>query len=156
MQSKLATLFFATFTAGSCVLAGASPASATTHYGKSRWISSESGWQNAGVYVEPDDMVRIHHVSGRWTVDYREFPYVSSAGYAWRLDRRIYQGCKILSRHPHGSMIARINNDHYRVGSRALIEARQAGFPQLRVNDADGCLRDNDGAVRVKISVTDY
>ncbi|GAA4985376.1 hypothetical protein HD597_004132 [Nonomuraea thailandensis] len=97
-------------------------------------------------------MVRIHYVSGRWTVD---FPHVSLAGYAWRIDRRIYQGRKILSTHPHGSMIARINNDRYRVGSRALIEARQAGFLQLCVNDADGCLRDNDGAVRVKISVTD-
>ncbi|MGW3350021.1 hypothetical protein ACWDA3_42550 [Nonomuraea rubra] len=156
MQSKLATLLFATLTAGSCVLAGASPASATTHYGKSKRISSEIGWQNAGVYVEPGDMVRIHYVSGRWTVDYREFPYVSSAGYPRHIDRRIYQPCKILSRHPHGSMIARINNDHYRVGGSALIEARQAGFLQLRINDADGCLRDNDGSVRVKISVADH
>ncbi|MFI7617616.1 hypothetical protein ACIBP6_40975 [Nonomuraea terrae] len=155
MRSKLATLFLATLTAGSCVLAGASPASATSHYGKSKWISSERGWQHAGVYVEPGDMVRIHYVSGRWTVDYREFPYVSSAGYARHIDRRIYQECKIFSRHPHGSMIAKINGDHYRVGSRGLIRARQAGFLQLRVNDADGCLSDNDGSVRVKIMVTD-
>ncbi|WP_147268184.1 hypothetical protein [Spongiactinospora rosea] len=54
------------------------------------------------------------------------------------------------------SLIARISNDHYRVGSRALIEARQAGFLQLRVNDADGCLRHGDGAVGVRISVTDH
>ncbi|PZG23301.1 hypothetical protein [Nonomuraea aridisoli] len=154
MRSKLATLFLATLTAGSCVLVGASPASATAHYGKSKWISSERGWQNAGVYVEPGDMVRIHYVSGRWTVDYRKFPYVSSAGYPRYIDRRIYQPCKILSRHPHGSMIAKIEGDHYRVGSRALIQARQAGFLQLRVNDADGCLGDNDGSVRVRITVT--
>ncbi|MEO3891263.1 hypothetical protein [Nonomuraea sp. B5E05] len=156
MRSKLATLFLATLTAGGCVLAGASPASATSHYGKSKWISAEKGWQHAGVYVEPGDMVRIRYVGGRWTVDYREFPYVSSAGYARHIDRRIYQQCKILSRHPHGSMIAKINGDHYRVGSRALIRARQAGFLQLRVNDANGCLRDNDGSVRVKITVADH
>ncbi|MGP4096358.1 hypothetical protein [Nonomuraea sp. KM90] len=156
MRSKLTTLFLATLTAGSCVLAGASPASATSSYGKSKWINSESGWQHAGVYVEPGDMVRIHYVTGRWTVDYRKFPYVSSAGYARHIDRRIYQGCKILNGHPYGSMIAKINGAHYKVGRSALIQARQAGFLELRVNDADGCLRDNDGSVRVKITVADY
>jgi hypothetical protein len=37
-----------------------------------------------------------------------------------------------------------------------VIEAHQAGFLQLRVNDADGCLGDNDGSVRVKITVSNY
>jgi hypothetical protein len=156
MRSKLATLCLATLAAGSCVLAGALPASATdSQYGKSKWISAESGWQNAGVYVEPGDMVRIHSAGGRWTVDYRKVPYVSSGGYSWRVDHRIYQGCKILGNHSYGTLIARINGDYYRVGTRVSIRARQAGFLQLRINDADGCLRDNDGSVRVKITVTD-
>ncbi|MBF8185674.1 hypothetical protein ITP53_07960 [Nonomuraea sp. K274] len=162
MRSKLATLFLATLAAGSCVLAGASPASATeshaateSQYGKSKWISAERGWQHAGVYVEPGDLVRIYYVDGHWTVDRREFPYVSSGGYPRHIDRRIYQECKILSRHPHGTLIAKVNSDHYRVGSRGSIRVREAGFLQLRINDADGCLGDNDGAVRVKIVVTD-
>ncbi|MEV1169155.1 hypothetical protein [Nonomuraea sp. NPDC049784] len=156
MRSKLATLFLATLAAGSCVLAGASPASATeSQYGKSKWISAESGWQNAGVYVEPGDLVQIYYVGGRWTVDHREFPYVSSRGYPWHIDREIYQGCKILSQHPYGTLIAKVNGDYYRVGTRASIRARQEGFLQLRINDADGCLRDNDGAVRVKITISD-
>ncbi|NBE96571.1 hypothetical protein FE391_00020 [Nonomuraea sp. KC401] len=155
MRSKLATLFLATLTAGGCLLAGASPASATAYSGKSKWISSERGWQHAGVYVEPGDWVRVRYLAGRWSVDSGKFRYVSSAGYPRHIDRHIYAPCKVLKNQPQGSMIARINDDIYRIGRSRWIQARQAGFLQLRINDADACLGDNDGAVRVKLTVSD-
>ncbi|MET8869639.1 hypothetical protein ABZW11_42480 [Nonomuraea sp. NPDC004580] len=155
MRSKMVTAFLATLAAGGCVLAGTSPAAADSQHGKSKWVSAEKGWQHAGVYVEPGDLVRIRAIGGRWTVDHWKVPYVSAGGYSRYTDRRIFQGCKVLGRHAYGTLIAKVNGDHYRVGNRGYLRVRQAGFLQLRINDADGCLRDNDGAVRVKISVTD-
>ncbi|WP_406674057.1 hypothetical protein WBK31_39425 [Nonomuraea sp. N2-4H] len=155
MRSKLAALILTAVTAGACVAATAAPAAATTSaYGKSKWISATKGWQHTGVYVEPGDLVRIRATDGRWTVDHRKFPYVSANGYHRYTDRKIYQGCKILRGLPYGTLIARVNGDHYRVGTRGVFRARQAGFLQLRVNDADGCLKDNDGTVIAKIRVS--
>ncbi|MFI7453526.1 hypothetical protein ACIBQX_38970 [Nonomuraea sp. NPDC049714] len=156
MRSKLATLFLATMAAGSCIFAAAGPASASdTQVGKRKWISSESGWQRSGVFVEPGDLVRVAHVGGRWTVDHRSFPYVSSRGYPWHIDREIFQGCKILNRHTYGTLIGRINGHVFKVGGATTFRVREEGFLQLRINDGDGCLGDNDGAVRVKVSIID-
>ena len=111
MRSKLATLFLATLAAGSCVLAAASPALASSNaeLGKRKWISSESGWQRAGVFVEPGDLVRVQQVGGSWTVDHRKFDYVSGRGYTWRDDREIDQGCKILNSRTYGTLIGKLN-----------------------------------------------
>ncbi|WP_327587260.1 hypothetical protein OHA25_09825 [Nonomuraea sp. NBC_00507] len=156
MRSKLATLFLATLAAGSCVLAAASPASASdAQVGKRKWISAESGWQRAGVFVEPGDLVQVQHVGGRWTVDHRKFPYVSARGYPWHIDREIYQGCKILDNHTYGTLIGKINGHVFKIGQLAAYRVHEEGFLELRINDEDRCLRDNDGAVRVKVSIID-
>jgi hypothetical protein len=157
MRSKLATLLLSTLAAGSCVLAAASPALASSdaQVGKRKWISSESGWQRSGVFVEPGDLVRVQQVGGSWTVDHRKFHYVSARGYTWRADRHINQGCKILDSRTYGTLVGKINGHVFKVGSGMVFRAGEEGFLELRINDADRCLGDNDGAIRVKISILD-
>ncbi|MET8004473.1 hypothetical protein [Nonomuraea glycinis] len=158
MRSKLTTLFLATLAAGSCVLAAASPAlasSSNAEHGKRKWISSESGWQRSGVFVEPGDLVRVQQVGGSWTVDHRQFDYVSARGYTWREDRRINQGCKILDSRTYGTLVGKVNGSIFKVGTGMVFRAQEEGFLELRINDADRCLGDNDGAIRVKISILD-
>ncbi|MGN9786005.1 hypothetical protein ACTMTF_31575 [Nonomuraea sp. ZG12] len=157
MRSKLTTLLLTTLAAGSCVLAAASPALASSdaQVGKRKWISSESGWQRAGVFVEPGDLVRVQQVGGSWTVDHRRFDYVSARGYTWRADRHIAQGCKILNSRTYGTMVGKVNGHVFKVGTGLVFRAQEEGFLELRINDADRCLGDNDGAIRVKISILD-
>ncbi|WP_219471976.1 hypothetical protein [Nonomuraea rhizosphaerae] len=167
MRSKLVTLTLATLAAGACILttvaspAAASSASASSkssaesQTGKRKWIDSRHGWQRSGVFVEAGDLVRVVQVDGRWTVDHRQFPYVSGRGYSWYTDRRINQGCKILDNYTYGTLVGKLNNTVFRIGSSAVFRANQDGFLELRVNDDDRCLGDNDGALRVKVSILD-
>jgi hypothetical protein len=157
MRSKLATLLLTTLAAGSCVLAASAPALASSdaQSGKRKWISSESGWQRAGVFVEPGDLVRVQQVGGSWTVDHRRFHYVSARGYTWGADRHINQGCKILDSRTYGTLVGKVNGHVFKVGSGMVFRAGEEGFLELRINDADRCLGDNDGAIRVKISILD-
>jgi hypothetical protein len=167
MRSKLAILTLATLAAGACVLAAASSAAASSassassssaseaQTGKRKWISSEAGWQRAGVFVEPGDLVQVNHAGGRWTVDHREFPYVSARGYPWHIDREIQQGCKILGNSTYGTLIGKINGNVFKIGRGATFRVHEEGFLELRINDEDRCLGDNDGAVRVKVSIID-
>ncbi|MGP3916982.1 hypothetical protein [Nonomuraea sp. 10N515B] len=49
----------------------------------------------------------------------------------------------------------KINGHVFKIGQLAAYRVHEEGFLELRINDDDRCLRDNDGALRVKVSIID-
>ena len=73
-------------------------------------ISSKMGWQSTPWEIVPGPSFGIHQVSGRWSTDHVNVPYVGIEGYSPDADARIYQGCKLDPNLPYGVMLARIDN----------------------------------------------
>ena len=55
-------------------------------------VSSTTGWQKTSVHLNSGDKYTVTYVSGTWSVDYRNFPYVGPGGYSEQEDAKIYQG----------------------------------------------------------------
>jgi hypothetical protein len=99
-------------------------------------VSSRTGWQPTGL-GRPGERFAFQYISGSWSVDYRNFPYVGMEGYSDAVDRQIYQGCKLNQTWNYGLMLAQTDAQ---------------GQLFLRIHDSDQCLGDNDGAITVKIT----
>lgn len=122
-------------------------------------IKAGEGWQTIGYVNHPRS---IHFsASGSWTVDHRRDTElggrVGPAGYGRNADEKIgFQSrCKVMKSVPYGTLIGQIGNGPvFAVGSAALHGASEdAGPLKLRINDADACLGDNAGAVKVSVNV---
>jgi hypothetical protein len=119
-------------------------------------VFATQGWQSTGVSVGAHSRFRISYNYGTWTVDYRNFPYVGPEGYSADIDPQIYQGCKGYPEHPYGYLMGAISNSdrsyELHVGRGGNWMAPISGTLYLRINDKDGCLVDNAGAVTVRIT----
>ncbi|MEV5410539.1 hypothetical protein AB0K60_17065 [Thermopolyspora sp. NPDC052614] len=118
-------------------------------------VGARSGWVSTGVYVERGERFSIRYRSGRWTVDSRSFPWVGPWGYSWRTDEKIFQGCKVRDDRTYGTLLGTIgrHGNIFVVGKGKRFFATRSGVIRLRINDADNCLGDNAGAVRVSVRV---
>ena len=123
-------------------------------------INAGSGWQTIGYVNHPRS---IHFsASGSWTVDHRRDKElggrVGPAGYGRNADEKIgFQSrCKVMKSVPYGTLIGQIGNGPvFAVGAAALHGASEDSGPlKLRINDADACLGDNAGAVKVSVNAT--
>ena len=100
----------------------------------------------------------MSYVSGGWSVDYRNFPYVGPDGYASQEDARIYQLCKFDSNAAYGVLfgVVGLTGQAFPVGSGGRFSAVapsqdvSGGYLYLRINDK--CFSDNAGSVTVQIS----
>ena len=52
----------------------------------------------------------VTYVSGSWSVDYRNFPYVGPGGYSEQEDAKIYQGCKIDTSETYGVLLGSVGS----------------------------------------------
>jgi hypothetical protein len=126
-------------------------------------VSSTTGWQSTNIYLTGGEKFSVKYVSGSWTVDYRNFPYVGPGGYSNQEDAKIYQDCKydgnvnyavlfgIVGQTPNaafpigaGGNFTAVAPSHYVVGGG------NGGYLYLRINDT--CLTDNAGSVTMQIS----
>jgi hypothetical protein len=117
-------------------------------------VSSTTGWQETPVSLKPGDKFTVTYVSGSWTVDYRNFPYVGPGGYSGQEDAKIYQGCKIDTSETYGVLLGSIGstpNGDFPIGQGGTFAAGNNGYLYLRINDDDACLGDNSGSVTVTI-----
>jgi hypothetical protein len=120
-------------------------------------ISSRSGWQRVPMEVRRGDRFFITQVTGEWTVDTRQLPYVGPYGYSppWDVTICCPQMCKTAQDYPYGALLIRLG-DGTRfppfgfVGEgeyRAVVD----GPVYLQINDE--CRGDDDGALRMRVSV---
>ena len=116
-------------------------------------ISAKIGWQQTALYLNSGDKYYVEYRGGSWTVDYRNFLYVSSAGYSDDVDKKVAAGYKYDSSAPYASLLAKVGTGkEFPVGDQSgPFTADANGFLSLRINDLDPSLVDNDGAVSVSV-----
>ncbi|MGP4012847.1 serine/threonine-protein kinase [Streptomyces sp. 4N124] len=127
----------------------------------SQVVQSTTGWQGVSdVSVQRGDRVTVRFASGEWTVDFRNIPVTGPAGYNAEIDRSLdgAKDCKIKPTAPFGTLLARLTGGQgspvHVVGQRLTFQAARNGTLQLAINDGEGCLQDNRGALTVRVSVT--
>jgi hypothetical protein len=119
-------------------------------------VSATAGWTKTPVTLKKGGTgFQVDYVNKKWTVDYRNFKYVGPWGYRKSIDSQIYQGCKIKPKMPYARLLGVVvqGSNHSRifsVGPGGIFTAFASGRLYLRINDADGCLGDNAGSVRVR------
>jgi hypothetical protein len=121
-------------------------------------ISSTSGWQQTGLYLNAGDKFYVDYRGGSWTVDYKNFPYVGPGGYSADIDKTIAAGYKFDSSVPYGYLLGKVGTGNVIfVGVKGgPFTADVSGFLSLRINDTDTTLGDNDGAITVGLRATVY
>ena len=118
-------------------------------------ISSQLGWQQTGLYLNPGDKFYVDYGGGSWTVDYTKFPYVGPAGYSADIDKAIAPGsnAKVVTSVPYGYLLGEVGSGkEILIGNKGgPFTADASGFLSLRINDIDSTLGDNDGAITVNL-----
>jgi hypothetical protein len=117
-------------------------------------VDSKLGWQSTSLTVSQGQLITFS-AAGAWSVDFRNFPYVGPDGYSPDVDQTIYQGCKLDPKLPYGGVLARIGTDPFwPVGDGGTFTARSSGVLSLRIHDGDPCLGDNDGFIKVTLTIS--
>jgi len=119
-------------------------------------VSSTTGWISTSVVLTAGEQFSVASLGGRWTVDYRNWPYVGPSGYSAEQDAKIYQGCKMYPSIAYGTLLGVVGGQLLVIGSGGDFKAPARGTLRLRIHDADACLGDNDGSVRVSITHAAY
>ena len=116
-------------------------------------ISSQTGWQQTGLYLNAGDKFYVDYSGGSWTVDYKNFPYVGPAGYTADIDKTIVPGYEFDTSVPYGYLLGEVDNGkEIRIGdNNGPFTADVSGLLSLRINDSDVTLGDNDGAITVHL-----
>ncbi|MBO3674767.1 serine/threonine-protein kinase [Streptomyces sp. NEAU-YJ-81] len=155
----LATALFFTFGPPSDSEDDASPTPVTSTAKVT--VDAARGWQSAtNTPVRKGDKVSVRYTTGTWTVDAANLPLVGPVGHT-RVDdealRFAWQDCKVNSDAPFGALLGRYpgnpRNPHA-VGRAWHFQATRQGTLQLRINDGEGCLHDNRGAITVTVQIT--
>ena len=118
-------------------------------------VYANQGWQNPGVYIDKGRELTITVLSGRWTQGKGRAPFNSGEGGDYICANVIsYNNCvEPLPDAPQGELIGQIGNQKFEIGSGSSVTALQTGMLQLRMNDDDNGLYDNDGSLLVQITV---
>jgi len=120
-------------------------------------VSATAGWTETPVTVKKGGHgFQVDYLHKKWTVDYRNFKYVGPWGYQKSVDSQIYQGCKIKPNRPYARLLGRVGQGStysqiFSVGAGGSFGPHATGRLYLRINDADGCLGDNAGSVKVRV-----
>ncbi|MCE7988315.1 MAG: alpha/beta fold hydrolase [Caldilinea sp. CFX5] len=115
-------------------------------------ILANNTWQQTPLTLQAGFPFSIFYTGGNWTVDYRSIPYVGPAGYDQAVDSQIPPGCKFDTALPYARLLGQIGNGPlFSVGADLTFTANASGPLFLRINDQDGCLSDNDGALTLRV-----
>ncbi|MFE2181249.1 serine/threonine-protein kinase [Streptomyces sp. NPDC059455] len=124
-------------------------------------VDAARGWQSAtNTPIQKGDRVSVRYTSGTWTVDSANLPLVGPGGHTAADDQSLrfaWQNCKVKSDVTFGALLGRYpgnpGNPHA-VHRAWSFQATRSGTLQLRVNDGEGCLDDNKGALTVTVQIT--
>jgi endonuclease YncB( thermonuclease family) len=119
-------------------------------------VSATARWTATPVTVNKGDSFSADYANKKWTVGYPDLKTVGPWGYRKSVDKTLYQGCKIKPNRPYGRLLGRVGQGSnfsriFSVGSGGIWTATRNGRLYLRINDADQCLGDNAGSVRMRV-----
>jgi hypothetical protein len=144
------------FMVGAATLAAAPAAQAkvTAPVTATATVSSTSGWQQTSFKLRKNQSYTVSFLSGSWTVDLRNFSSVGPGGYSDSVDRTIYQGCKYYPQRNYGVLLGKVGDSgaDFPIGEGGTFTASSSGLLNLRINDDDACLGDNNGSVKMYVS----
>lgn len=140
----------------------ATPTPTTTTTTTTLGVQSAQGWQRATqTELRRGDTVTVRYSTGAWTVDSTRLPGVGPLGHSAADDEslRFARDCKVDATAPFGTLLGRFSGNpkslpSHRVKREWRFRAARAGTLELRINDGDGCLDDNKGALTVSVLVT--
>jgi len=118
-------------------------------------IQSTQGWQSTGIYVERGTRLVLDVVGGEWTNWKGHTPYNEGkgTGYVCADYIAVDKCAEPLPNFPSDGLIGQIDGIKFSVGKETTIVAEQSGELYLRINDGDDGLSDNDGKLKIRISV---
>ncbi|MFJ2760305.1 serine/threonine-protein kinase [Streptomyces prasinus] len=124
-------------------------------------VGSDVGWQPVEkAAVRKGDSVTVRFQGGEWSVDREQMPMTGPAGYDAENDRLLEfaEHCKVAPEAPFGTLLTRLAGKGaspvLAVGDAATFRAGGDGVVELRINDDEGCLHDNEGELTVSVEVT--
>jgi hypothetical protein len=124
-------------------------------FGRIAHIDAKQGWQSTGLTVEKGTKVSFEVTNGQWTSQKGVVAPMGAEGSGIVCTRQTPASRCVepLPSAPIGSLIARIGDQIFSVPSTASTIAPASGTLELRINDADAGLSDNDGELEVRIRV---
>jgi hypothetical protein len=120
-------------------------------------VDARLGWQSAGVQIKSGMWVSFNVIDGTWTNWKGVVEYTTGAGTPGYLcgEAMNPEDCvEPLPFEPADALIGRVGNEVFMIGHYPPQQILITGELELRINDGDPGLGDNDGmlAVRVKWS----
>ena len=116
-------------------------------------VMGQEGWQATGVQLKTDDRVTITYLSGLWQNN-TAGRAVDARGYAGEYPQDIEGMCgeAPLPGVLNGALVGRIGEGPaFLIGNYLSFMADRDGGLWLRMNDADACLNDNGGSLKVEV-----
>lgn len=117
-------------------------------------IDSRQGWQSSGLTVREGDRITADVTSGGWTTQRgTALTGPGGTGVACATQRPATQCTEPMPNVASGSLIARIGDTLVAPAAPGVFIAPTSGPMQLRINDADAGLADNEGVLSLRLSV---
>jgi PKD repeat protein len=115
-------------------------------------IIAGAGWQSTGLAVTAGQPYFVDYRAGAWTMDINNFAFVGPEGYPPEIDGTLGDFCKVDTSLPYGMLLGQIGSGAVvPIGVGGGFTAPADGLLSLRINDADGCLADNAGAILLRV-----
>ncbi len=113
-------------------------------------VDATKTWQDTGVAISADTLLHLQVVDGLWT-HWKDFaPYNNGHGGGFICGD---PSCGEPLPYSHqGALIGRVGNHVFEIGFEGLITTEDSGNLELRINDADNGLFDNDGILTVEMA----
>jgi hypothetical protein len=110
-------------------------------------VDSKRGWQRFNL---PGSFTKITNISGNWTVDARSYSPVSYSGHSGRDAQALapYNQYKFDQRFPFGALLMGSGQGVLSIQGSTSFNG-SFGAVDMRINDADNALGDNQGSLNV-------
>lgn len=118
-------------------------------------VNGREAWQSTKIFVEKGKTIQISVLEGEWTEWKNNRAYNSGAGsnYICSQSMNLENCVEPIPDFPSGALIGRIDRQVLNIGTDGKFLVEQSGILQLRINDADIGLHDNDGELIVEIII---
>jgi hypothetical protein len=118
-------------------------------------VDAREAWQTTNLFVEKGVTVRIKVLDGEWTEwkGVREYNLGDGSSYICAQTMKAENCVEPVPDFPSGALIGRIDRQILKIGADGRFTAAQSGILQLRMNDGDNGLYDNNGVLTVEVVI---
>jgi hypothetical protein len=120
-------------------------------------VDAEKSWQDTGIELEANTIIVIEVVDGKWTGFKGSSPYNRGSGTGFICGTAMTPSDCVepLPMVPSDALIGRVGDQLFYIGQKVTLVTEQAGMLSFRMNDGEGTLYDNEGSLKVAITLLD-